>query len=719
MAIIYRPSGDTDLSNAVIVAETALPQIISSVPAGTYEFGRVAWQEADVVVTNPTVQTVWDQTAAGGTTVTITAERSSLQVNPEGFQFDVATTGFTSNLTAGVNTSYEAGVHELLVFWDYGDEYDYAAPTKVIEWDAADTGDRQNSRYSMGFVGSHTYRNAGNYTIRVAVYDPATGNWGQGTFNIGGASADTPAIGDSATLYATSQTVFVSTSGDYTNAPAGALTTTDINSALDTMQNATSATRLILERGQTHTISGGRNFARYLTSPDATLSNRIEANTGAGAKPILTISDAGFGPGGTLFNDASTAGDNPTVVFDTVFAGLDCRGLWDSTTETGDSVNFLGSFGQSATYTLFDECDFTGWKIVFNCGQERSKIYTLNDTSATDWQLYGLSFDSSQSSRAAFMGCRGAQNVNALAGGPTTPENSRNNQGPMRNAGSEKCLIWACDFFSNTGWTTRGSLFDPQPAIRVLQNMTTAGKKCYIGACVAEGGGTILAAENSQEGNTDKLVNLNVYGNFFLASWQTGRGFGLNYSGVTFAGNTMVVPAVDRDSNGAPLNGADGFAMAFIRHAPSGAGSDAGAYTQPVNVFNNTFVNLMADSDVTNPPATCSLSDNAGNGSIVVTFSNNINHQPNLGTPVETHTNLTAAQVFTHRYNGYKDANVSIADGLRFLTPAASASTFTPSTGSTALDAATTGDILRVGHIPNYNADTIIASNRDVGAIEA
>ena len=659
-------------------------------------------------------QEVWDIAPAAGVSVTISVDRSNLRAAPEAMGFQVTTTGFTSNMTAGVAADRDPGFHDLWVFWDYGDSYTFTAPTQIIAWDAIDGGGRSGSGRSIGPIGSHTYRSAGNYVVRAAVYEPSTQRWGQATFNIGGASENTPTVQSGATVFPTTQTIFVDTTGTYTNAPTGSQNTTSIDGAVNTLLSATTPHRIVLERGQTHTFTSGYNFARYLVSPDPVLSFRMEANTGAGAKPIVTINDANFGPGGTLFNDALTAGDNPTIDADNVFSGLDLRGLWDSTTESGDSVNFLGSFDRTASYTMFDDCDATGWKILFNSGLERTKEYYFNDCDVRNWQLYGIFFDGSQSSAGHMVGCRVTQDVDALAGGPTSPENSRNNQGPFRNAGSRWFMGWANDVFSNSGQVQRGSIFEPQPCARMLQNMTTAGKKGYFGGSVLEGGATMLAIENSEEGNTDKNVNGHIWGNMMIASWQTGRGFGINHSGITFHGNTITTPGVSRISTA--IGGPDAFAMAFVRASRSNAGGAVGAYDDPVRVFNNTFVSLLSDSDVTFGDATCSVID-TGLGSITVTEENNIVHQPNIGTPQTASAPLTATQIVTPRLKGYRDAN-NLTLLTQYATPAVAGSIYEGTGASTALDGATTGNISALGNTPDYS-DTPIVTNRDVGAVEA
>lgn len=658
---------------------------------------------------------VWGVTATAGRTVTITSARSNLQTAPEAFTFDVTTTGFTSNIAAGVDGSYDDGFHDLLIFWDYGEGYDFTAPTQVLAMDVVDGGDRKDARYSIGPLAAMVYRADGNKVVRCAVYEPSSDSWGQGIYYIGGGTPDTPTIAAATATYPTFQTIFVDTGSIYTGAPTGAILRNDINAAMDEMMSLTVAARIILRRGQTHTVTGGRNLARYGTKP-ALVSWRIEASDPAdGARPILDLDDAGFTPGGTLFNDALRAGSASVTDQDAIFQNLDLRGLWDSTTETGDAVTFYGAFDQSGQYVLFDGCVASGWRILSNTGTSNEKHATYNDCDVSDWQLYGLTYDSSQESVINVLGCQVAQHVDALAGGPTSPANTRNNQGSARVAASSRVYVHQSDMFCNTGGTPRGALFDPQPCLRILQNMTSGGKKGYICGGVYEGGVTTITAGNSEEGNVDVNVNLRISGPLVIGGWQTGTGIGINYSGVTIEGGVTVFPSVYRD--GTALGGSTGYAPAFLRASRSNATGLASAYSDPVRYTNWTMINLCTDADITNGGSASPIVD-TGVGSITVVQSNNVVHQPNIGTPQTTFAPLTRVQMVTPRYSGYKDATVTPAAGLSKATPAIAGSVYVPASGSSAIDAATTGHIYRLGFVPNYTTDAIISS-RDQGAMEA
>ncbi len=52
MALILRPwaNTDLDLTGAVVIAESALPQTLAGLAAGSYEIGRVNWNPAEIVV---------------------------------------------------------------------------------------------------------------------------------------------------------------------------------------------------------------------------------------------------------------------------------------------------------------------------------------------------------------------------------------------------------------------------------------------------------------------------------------------------------------------------------------------------------------------------------------------------------------------------------------------------------------------------------------------
>lgn len=611
---------------------------------------------------------IWDQTPSAGTSVRINVARSNLRVAPEGMNFDLTLSGFDNNTPANPENPDPSFTN--YVFWDYGDSYTFTAPEQVQTAN-------MDSRYSRGPLGSHTYRAAGNYVVRVCVIEPSSGKIGIGTLNIGGASADTPAVGDPDTLYTGAATLFVSTNSDFTNKPAGAAEYTSVQSAVSAMISATAPRRVMLERGQTHTATGVFSNRSYGTVTADALSFRIEARPGGGAKPIFTTTHTGL-----QINDSVRNGSNPTINSDFIISGIDARGPWDSTTETGNAIDFALVGSNGSTYSCVDACEFDGWGIaLYFFTTDSTARSIINDTIITNWQNYGY-YEASAQSFLAVTGCRIAQHVDALGGGPRNAPKLYNHHGPIRCGRTPKALFWASDLFSNTGWFQQASIFDPQPALRVVSE-PRKGARFNVGACVLESGGVPLAIANSAA-SLDQPVNGLVDGNLLLGGWRSGQFISMQYGGCTIRNNFLVKANVQR--NGSAVGGPSRYvSQGFIHFSRSGFGSATDNQTTPTLIYNNSFINLMnAANDPDGDGATAIISIGSNGSGFVRTVENNILHEPNRGTPNTPYAPLTSVFAFTPRYKGYRDYNQPTLN-TTFATPADSGRIWLPQVGSPAL----------------------------------
>lgn len=629
---------------------------------------------------------IWDLEPTPGASVEINARRSNLQAAPEAFQFDLTLGGFETN-TLGDESAYDPSYHDKSVFWDYGDSYQFTAPEQVQSGNL-------DSRWSRGPLGSHTYRASGDFVARVAVIEHSSGRVGFGTFRIGGTGADTPPVQAASDVFQGAATMFVDTNGaagGYPNAPAGAVRYDNIQAAIQQMPSSARATRVILERGQTHVISGGRNLAMY-TRPLGPTSFRIEANIGDGAKPILTLNPANFSSGFVVY-DGIRFGNQPDAEADIVFAGLDCRGLWDSTTETGAPVTFVLSASDGSSYTLYDDCEFTGWAIAHqSANHSRETMYTINDTAITNWQEYAV-YDSSPYVSSAFTGARMTQDINALSGGPRTNPHTHNTQGPIRFGGPKSAHVWATDMFSNTGWFPHGAIYDVQPCLRFASSGQRAGARLNLGACALESGGQPIAFANSDGSNADVPINALLDGNVFLGGWRAAAMTRINSGGTTWRNNFFV--KADAQMDGASISGPSTNSNRVFEFNTSGTGSAAGNYTTPTNIYNNTFINLLSPANAAGGTGEMTVLD-ISNGFVVVE-ENNILHEPNLAAPKTTYGTtvvappdgtLSIVAMFTARYKGYRDFDTVLTLDTTFATPAGSGVILVPQIGSPALGAA-------------------------------
>lgn len=630
---------------------------------------------------------IWELEPTSGVSVEINARRSNLQAAPEAFQFDLALSGFETN-TLSDDAAYDPSYHDKCVFWDYGDSYQFTAPEKVQSGNL-------DSRWSRGPLGAHTYRDAGDFVVRVAVIEPSSGRVGFGTFQIGGTSANTPRVRSASEVFDGSATIFVDTNGaagGYANAPAGAARYDNIQAAIEQMPGGAGPRRVILERGQTHVLTSSRNMALYST-PSGPTSFRIEANSGSGDKPIVTLDGGRFGNGSLLFNDALRAGSAPNAEADIVFAGLDCRGLWDSTSESGAAVTFALAAQAGSNYTLFDDCDFSGWAIAYqSANSSRETMYTINDTAISGWQEYAV-FDSSTQVSSAFTGARLMQHVDALGGGPRVSPPRHNTQGPVRFGGPKRANIWASDVFSRNGWFGQGSVYGVQPCIRFADSASRAGARLNLGGSVMESAGPVLTMANGDGNNPDTHVNALIDGNILLGGFMSTDMVVVSYGGSTWRNNYLIQPDVQRNNTSIGGFGINANVMFVFRD--SGSGIATGNLTTPSVIYNNTMVNLLSPANLfgTSGEARPLINEN----NFAITYENNLLHEPNRDVPRTLYgtTNVsppdgTLAPVFAFapRYNGYRDFDTVTTLDRTFETPADSGHIWVPVVGSPALGAA-------------------------------
>lgn len=625
---------------------------------------------------------IWDLEPTPGASVEINALRSALQVAPEAFNFSITTAGFTTN-TLVDQSVYDASYHDKYVFWDYGDSYQFTAPEKVL---AANL----DSQFSRGPLGSHTYRAPGNYIVRVAVLEPASGSVAFGEYLIGGAGEDTPAVGDPAVTFAGNRTIFVDTNGaagGYPNAPAGADTYDNLQAAANQMPGWP-IRRVILERGQTHNFTNFKNMQVGGTQ-DGPTSMRFEAADGPGAAPIFQVSPS---IGGLIMQDVLRQGSVPTAECDIVFSGLDIRGNWDSTTETGTAATFLLSMSTGSGYTLFDDCVVSGFGTLLQTQNTSRQIqYTLNDTVVTNWSDYAV-LDGGNQSVAALTGSRIMQHVDALSGGPQgSPRH--NTQGPTRFSRPNRVNVLSTDMFSRNGWFPQGSIYDIQPCLRFATAGDHPGARLNVGGCSLESGGIVLEIYNSENGSQDNPVNAVLDGNILVGGWRSVWHVRVGYGGTTWRNNFFVLPDVERDGSsiGAPaLSTSPVFGF-----GTSGNGSAPGNYTTPTLIYNNTIVNLLSTANAAG--GTGAAIPVSGAGSFTVTYENNLLHEPNRTSPRTLYGTaevappdgtLQAVAVFTSRYNGYRDFGRVTTLATQFATPADSGQIWVPQIGSPALGAA-------------------------------
>ncbi|WP_147114300.1 hypothetical protein [Tateyamaria sp. syn59] len=615
-------------------------------------------------------ETVWDRPAAPGTSVEINIQRSEHQVAPEGMMFDVTLNGFdTDTLPVG---QYDPSYHDKVIFWDFGEDYTFEAPTKVADMDTADGGNRTSSRYMRGPLGAHTYRSADTFTVRVAVLEPSSGKWGQGVATV--------TVGDPDSFYRGTATLFVDPSGSFANAPGGALQFTSIRDAWNVMANARRASRIVLERGQDYTISPS-DISLYQPSGAASVSLRMQARPSTGpsdaAKPVVQAT--GFaGQEANVFYDNSV-GNSASASSGTVFSDIDFRGQWNAINESGVRLTFyqVASGGSGPTSVTFDACNFTGWGITLYGSDWPSgrgvtnRVATYNDCTITEWGGYGI-LEASQSSHA-ITGCRIAQNPNAQAGGDRTNEPNA----PIRITDPWRSVISACDLFSLNGWARWGGISATQPCVRWNTSARHAGARLNVQSCAMEAAWTPLSINSQNAGTARNLVNALVEGCILIAGFQSRAIFEVSHGGSTIRNNMAIFAPVSHNSGS--IGGFNaGIQGGFLWMEGGGQGNPANERT-PVLFYNNTLVNL---TDI----VAAEVRDSIGFSS--VTPRNNLIHAPALGAQGRRYAPMTAIRAFEPRYLGYRNSSTPLA--TQFAHPTDMATIWMPALNSPALGEALT-----------------------------
>lgn len=604
---------------------------------------------------------VFDVEGTAGTSVTINVSRGVFEIAPEALNFSLTLAGFDTN-TPSTFAQYHNSYHDKDVWWRCRTEYQFTAPTQLISIDAADGGNRASAGFGIGPLWAYVAQTPGDHIIDVVVSEPSSGKIGKSTIAI--------TVKDPAVEFSGTQTIFVSTTGNYTNAPAGARTTTNINTALASMEaEQTTAHRVVLERGQTHTMTSTRSVQ---AGTSATLCHfRLEAREGSGAAPIV-VDNTGADNDASLFFD--NAQRNYTLPSQFTLSGIEFVGDHDPTNQSGRQVNLLqgNTSGYGSEDVLINSCEgrgFARFATFPEGGTHTTRQMTLCNCVVTDWAANAF-FGGNRGS-VTFLGNRFAQNVDALTdNGPGTV--ARTNSGwCVRVVTATRVLARANDTFANTGWSTFGSTM---PAIQACWRILANGLVNFAQICfthnVGEGGRFVAYLRPSGGGTNRNPANAFFEGNIMLSGYQADSVFQLASGGTTFKHN-LLITAGDRTS------GSDGGANitldAGVYYRGGGSGPNEPAnQTAPVNVSDNTFVNLSTGRSASG----ISLRDSRI--TMNITETGNLVHEPNAG--VTSAGPFNTVRGFTPRFKGYRRADGTLL--AMYATPAEAGDIYTKANGT-------------------------------------
>jgi len=592
----------------------------------------------------------------------VITRRSALGVAPEAFVFEITDFVGFDTTGPGAGEVYDPRHHELEYYWTFGDTYDFVAPVNALA-------EHKGSGVSYGPMVSHTYRAAGTYQPTCVIVEPATGKTCTARL-----SSTTMTVGNPDTLFSGTNTVFMSPSGSFGNAPAGASTITsgNVNATLEAqiLGSDTTPKRLMLNRGENYTFSGqrlGDQTARRVPSL------HIVAGPSGAAKPAIKAT-GGFG-----WVDSQTTGNGTDKDF--VLQNLVWQGPWDGTTATGAIADFVNINDYSPNLTLIDGSEISGaHQGIYANGTTTidHRVIVLNDTKITDWGLYGVA--ANNLTAIVVTGCHIGHNPDGWGKGP-----SGMMLAPIRYYGTGQMIMSNSDLFSNSGSTSiSGGYGGFQGCIRFNVN-GVEGTKGNIQTTTMEGGFRVFEALLPGDVTTSSTMNLLFERNYLLGSWQTSQFIATSATGMTIRNNTFCRPNAAQlagVNNPGPVLGMDD------------ARADTLCLASEINMYNNTLVNLMEpESYNSGEPDYRWTGGIGGSGEFTnVTVNNNVQHSPNLTTPKNADAPFVMTDQFTPRNDGYR-TDASTKDTSCATPTTGSTPLMRPDTGSAAIGDALNGPV--------------------------
>lgn len=589
------------------------------------------------------VTSIFDVTATAGTSVTISVERSPFQTAPEALKFDLSMAGFDTN-TPATASQYDVTYADKQVFWRCRTNYNFTAPTQVLALDAADGGNRAAAGFGIGRLWEYVAQTPGECTFDVVVYEPSSGKIGKATRIV--------RVADPAVEFPTTQTIFVDTTGLYTNAPPGAQRRTSIGAALSLMEGqGTTKHRVMLERDQTHIMSSP---VTVQAGSGATISNfRIEAREGAGAAPIVVDNTGQTNDRSIFFENANR---NAQVTAEFCLSGVEFVGDHDPTDGSGRQANFLDvNIRQfSGDYILVNNCIIRGFAravtVSESTGGHPTRRITLCNNIITDWAHYG--FFGGNQSQLAFLGNRIAQNVDAIfnldASSPASlarSSGSVNGGWCVRVASATRLVVRANDSFANQGWSGGyGATFRAgQAAWRIMANGIPAWSRICITHNTFEGARFAAYLRPSDTSSPRNPTNALIEGNFMIGGFQGSEVFELAMGGTTFRNNQMVsagdkTASADGGTNISPIAG--------IRYRNGGPDQNGNA-TIPVSIDSNSIINH----------ATSAMRSKVSDADITLNVSEtgNLFHEPNTTFADTGDAPFVVTPAITPRFKGFRN----------------------------------------------------------------
>jgi hypothetical protein len=593
-----------------------------------------------------------------------TLKRSRHQVAPEAvfFRADISVEGIAQ---APDRRSYDESFHKVLYIWDFDDPG--AVSDKVRNVAAA----HNDLNLAYGKEVAHVFSRPGRYAVTCTAYDSDGRLIGQDT--------ETVTVGDPGEAFAGDRTVILDPAGD---GPVGrdpdAQIITDLGDAWQILRDLEAPGRLLLPRGATMELEDRIWLSHFLHG--------------------VHISTWGTGPRPVLVTGASTdlVYFGPHTDYDIVLQGLDMRGAWDSTTETGAQHPGFRTNQHNDRSVLLDDCSLSGFEInvhILDQGENRARsMFTLHNCDITNWGSYGLYCGSNADQFIALLGTAIHQHAEAMMGGGQRRQNDTNQQGPIRISNGGHTHISVCDLFSRNGWSTVEGLPADQPCLRWSTSpdeQRDARSSCTVERTAMEGGFTIVTLRDSVSGGPVYGTNFVMDKCLLVGTASTRGGIAIQYTGVTIRNTIMVRPNIPSF-----LHGWSAWVARRIRRNEDPA--DTFNPGDPVEIYGNTMVNLMDDAT---RDGQALKTDQDIDAFEAFSFENNVAFTPNAPSQQPEDPRLsrdaleTVGGVWRPRYRGtkYRDLGGSGAQltmNEHFATPEGTVGNYLPLEDSPVIDSA-------------------------------
>lgn len=545
-------------------------------------------------------------------TVTLAAvERPGVNAAPSPVFFEVANVTGCDAADPGVGEVRDPKFHDIAYVWDFGDAAN-ATPDNAADLNLPTAWKNINVGY--GKRTAHVYSTPGTFAVTVTAYEPSTRRKGSATVNV--------TIGDPKAVFPTTRTIiFNPNSIDLTSYgyPSASVQTTwgGVTSARNAV--AASTAQILIAPGVTLNNT-------QLCSDTSWANIRIGALDPTGAKPIIQ--------GYTTQNNQFLIRDFNTTKTECVLFGLDLRGDWDSTRQTGINnppVSISGVSGVATHLIMNHRCKFSGFSSIGGASSINSAVVPYlveSETTITNWQDYGTFGPDTYNAHGAFIACSIHQDVNALSGG-AKDLGFYNQHGPLRVAEADSVVIDACSLYSRNGWSPAGGgqagELEPyvtcaiQPALRLNTDSFVAGFRAVVTRIVCEGG---IGLEEQGGAAVD------TPGNYLFDKWvqivesRTQETIEIRHSGVTMRNGLGYFANVPKGQ----VNGMNRWI--YLSNEDGSAANDAG-----VEVYNCTCIDARSNANVAGTVVFLDNDNVEGGGAddtmLNVVVENNIFEQPN------------------------------------------------------------------------------------------